>query len=63
MKTHRKIYKKPKSTHTASAGSLLSWLQGGSDTRNTGKVQHDIDEAGMQQKHNKQYSKLQVGPP
>jgi len=48
MKTHRKIYTKPKSTHTASAGRLLSWLQGGSNTRNTGKVQHDSDEAGMQ---------------
>jgi len=49
MKTHRKIYKKPKSTHTASAGCLLSWLQGGSNSKNTGKVQHDINEAGMQQ--------------
>ncbi len=49
MKTHRKIYTKPKSTHTASARRLLSWLQGGSNTRNTGKVQHDSDEAGMQQ--------------
>jgi len=48
MRMHRKIYKKPKSTHTASAGRLRSWLQGGSNTRNTGKVQHDTDEAGMQ---------------
>ncbi len=40
-KTHGKIHKKPKSIHTASAERLLSWLQGNSNNKNTGKVHHD----------------------
>ncbi len=47
-KLHGKIHKKPKSTHTASTGRLLSWLHGNSNTKNTGKVHHDRNEAGMQ---------------
>ena len=41
-------HKKPKLTHTACAGRLLSWLQGNSNTKNTGKVHHDRNEACMQ---------------
>ena len=47
-KMHGRIHKKPKSTHTASAGRLLSWLQGNSNIKSTGKVQHDRNEAAMQ---------------
>ena len=45
---HGKIHKKPKSIHTASAGRLLSWLQGASITNTKDKVHHDRNEAGMQ---------------
>ena len=45
---HGKIHKKPKPIHTASAGRLLSWLQGESNTKTADKVHHDKNEAGMQ---------------
>ena len=48
MNTHRKLYKKPKLTHTASKGRLMSWLQGECKTRTTGKMQHDVDDFDMQ---------------
>jgi hypothetical protein len=45
---HGRIHKKPRSIHTASAGRLLSWLQGESTTKTTDKVHHDRNEADMQ---------------
>ena len=47
-KMHGKIHKKPRSIHAASAGRLMSWLQGESRTKTTDKVHHDRNEAGMQ---------------
>ncbi len=48
MYLHKTLYKKPKLTHAASTGRLMSWLQGASKTKITGKLQHDTDEADMQ---------------
>ncbi len=48
MRMHGKIHKKLKPTQTASTGRLLSWLQGESNTSNTGEVHHDREEAGVQ---------------
>ena len=50
MKTHEKkryskMYGKPNSAQTASAGWLQSWLQGDSNTRHTSKVHHDMNNA------------------
>ena len=43
------IHKKPKSTHTASAGRLLTWLQGNSNNnKDIGKVHYDTNNAGIQ---------------
>jgi len=53
-----KLHKKPKSIHTASAGRLLSWLQGESKIKNMGEVHHDRNEAGTQHNTTLQYSKL-----
>ena len=60
---HWKRHKKPKSIHTASAGRLLSWLQGESKTKNTGKVQHDRNEAGMQHNAASSTASCKMAPP
>ena len=48
MRMRGKIHNKPKSTHTASAGRMLTWLQGKSNSKDTGKVHYDTNNAGIQ---------------
>ena len=48
MRMRGKIHRKPKSTHTASAGRLLTWLQGKSNNKDAGKVHYDTNNAGTQ---------------
>ncbi len=60
---HGKIHKKPKPTHTASAGRLLSWLQGKSNTKDTGKVQYDRNDAGMQHNSTSSTASCKLPPP
>ncbi len=60
---HGKIHKKPKSTHTASAGRLLSWLQGKSNTKNTGKVHYDRNDVGMQHNTTSSTASCKLPPP
>ena len=60
---HGMIHKKPKSTHTSSAGRLLSWLQVNSNTKNTGKVHHDRNDAGMQHNTTSSTAGCKLPPP
>ncbi len=57
-KMHGKIHKKPRC-----AGRLLPWLQGENKTKNTGKVHHDRNEAGMQHKKTGRTASCKLAPP
>ncbi len=57
-KMHGKIHKKPRC-----AGRLLPWLQGENKIKNTGKVHHDRNEAGMQQKTTSSTASCKLAPP
>ena len=58
-----KIHKKPKLIHTASAGRLLSWLQGEGNTKNAGNVYHDRNEAGRQHNTTSSTTSCKLAPP
>ena len=62
-KMHGKIHKKPKSTHTANAGRLLSWLQGNSNIKNAGKMHHDRNDIGMQHNTTSNTAGCKLPPP
>ncbi len=60
---HRKIHKKSALIHAANAVRLLSWLQGESTTKDTGKVGHERNEAGMQHNTTSSTASCKLAPP
>ena len=62
-KLHGKTHKKPNLTHTTSTRRLLSWLQGVSNTKNTGKVHYDRHDAGMQHHTTSNTASCKLPPP